>query len=92
MTWGQSGGCYGADVGKWSARDKTEAVGCVKFMMSLGYKLLKLFVAILKPLLPLLSIKKITFHRKNCNLSHALLIFRLGLICDQSKGTPNLIN
>lgn len=91
-TWGQSVGCYGGDGGQWITRDKTEALACVKFMMSLGYQHLKLFVAVPKPMLPLLSTKKIVFLRENCNFSHALLILSLELICDQSKRAPNLIN
>lgn len=74
-----------------ATQDKTEALDCVKFIMSLGYQHLKLFVDIPKPMLPLLIIKKIVFLRKNCNFSYALLIFRLELLCDQSKRAPNLI-
>lgn len=91
-TWGQSVGCSGTGVGQLTTQDKTEALGCVKFVMSLGYQHLKLFVAIPKPTWPLLSTKKMVFLRKNCNLSQALIIFRLELICDQSKRAPDLIN
>ena len=76
-TWGQSVGCSGTGIEQSTPQDKTEALACVKFMISLGYQHLKLFVAIPKPMLPLLSTKKIVFLSKTCNLSHALIIFRL---------------
>lgn len=56
-------GYSGTGKGQLTPWDQTEALGCVKFMMTVGYQHLRSFGTILKSMLPLPSTKEIVLHR-----------------------------